>query len=67
MPPVSTAFRRAGLLFSSLAVVALLSAVAPARASSGASTTPDATWGTAPTDKGRSQLVLAMQPVGGTV
>ena len=67
MPPVSTAFRRAGLLFSSLAVVALLSAVAPARASSGASTTPDATWGTAPTANGRSELVLAMQPVGGTV
>ncbi len=67
MPPVSTAFRRAGLLFSSLAVVALVSAVTPARAASGASTTADATWGTAPTTNGRSQLVLAMQPVGGTV
>lgn len=67
MPPVSTAFRRAGLLFSSLAVVALVSAVAPARATSGASTIPDATWGTAPTANGRSELVLAMQPVGGTV
>lgn len=68
MPPVSTAsFRRAGLLLSSLAVVALLSVVAPARASSGVATTPDATWGTAPAANGRSQLVLAMQPVGGTV
>ena len=67
MPPVSSAFRRAGLLLSSLAVVALASAVAPARAASGAATTPDTTWGTAPTANGRSELVLALQPVGGTV
>ena len=67
MPPVSTAFRRAGLLFSSVAVVALLSAVVPARASSGAATTPESTWGTAPTASGRSELVLAMEPVAGTV
>ena len=67
VPPVSTAFRRAGLLFSSLAVVALVSAVAPARAASGAATTPDATWGTASTANGRSERVLAIEPVGGTV
>jgi hypothetical protein len=59
--------RRAGLLFSSLAVVALIFSIAPARAASGASATPDGTWGTAPTANGRSELVLAMQPVGGTV
>ena len=67
MPPVSPAFRRAGLLLSGLAVVAFLSAVAPARAASGASTAADATWGTAPTADGRSELVWAMQPVGGNV
>ena len=67
MPPVSPALRRAGLLLSSLVVVALVAAVAPARATSGASTSPDATWGTAPAADGRSELVLAMQPVGNTV
>jgi hypothetical protein len=59
--------RRAGLLFSSLAVIALLTALTPARAASGAATTADATWGTAPGPDGRSQLVLAMQPAGGAV
>jgi hypothetical protein len=68
VPPVSAAFRRTGLLSSGLAVVALLSLVTPARAASGAATTPDATWGTAAAGtSGRSQLVLAEQPVGGTV
>lgn len=67
MPRVSSGLRRAGLLLSGLAVVALVSTVAPARAASGASVTPDATWGTAPTGNGRSQRVLAVQPVGGTV
>ncbi|MCA1843382.1 MAG: PQQ-like beta-propeller repeat protein [Actinobacteria bacterium] len=42
-----------------------MSVVLPARASSGASTAADATWGTAPTADGRSQLVWAMQPAGG--
>ena len=67
MPPVSTAFRRTGLLLCSLAVVALMSAVLPARAASGASTAADATWGTAPASNGRSELVWAMQPAGGKV
>jgi hypothetical protein len=67
VPPVSPAFRRAGLLCSVLAVVALLSAVAPARAASGAATSADATWGTARTADGRSEMVRAMEPIGGTV
>jgi hypothetical protein len=67
VPPVSTTFRRTGLLLCSLAVVALMSVVLPARASSGASTAADATWGTAPAADGRSQLVWAMQPAGGKV
>jgi hypothetical protein len=68
VPPVSTAFRRSGLLCSSLAVVALLSLLSPARAASGAATSADATWGTAAAGStGRSQLVLAEQPVGRTV
>jgi hypothetical protein len=67
VPPVSPAFRRAGLLLSGLAVAAFLSAVAPAQAASGASTSADATWGTSSTADGRSELVWAMQPAGGSV
>jgi hypothetical protein len=68
VPPVSTRFRRTGLLCSSLAVVALLSLIAPARAASGAATSADATWGTgAVSETGRAQLVHAEQPVGRTV
>jgi hypothetical protein len=67
VPPVSPAFRRAGLLLCSFAVVALLSALTPARAASGAATSPDATWGTAATAEGRAQLVWAMQPAGDKV
>lgn len=67
MPPVSSVLRRSGLLFSCLAVIALLTALTPARAASGASTTPDAGWGTAPGANGRAQLVLAMQPAGDAV
>ncbi|MCA1847114.1 MAG: hypothetical protein LC792_28770, partial [Actinobacteria bacterium] len=39
----------------------------PARAASGAATAADATWGTAATANGRSQLVWAMQPAGDNV
>lgn len=67
MLPLSSVLRRTGLLFSSLAVIALLTALTPARAASGAATTADATWGTAPGPDGRSQLVLAVQPAGGAV
>ena len=67
MPAVSSVLRRTGLLLSSLAVIALLTALTPARAASGAATTPGVSWGTAPGPEGRAQLVLAMQPVGGTV
>lgn len=45
-----------------------MSVFAPARAASGAATSADATWGTAAAGTtGRSQLVLAEQPVGGKV